>query len=148
MPLITEPVVSPIDRAPTSLIVKTATAAVGFAAGAGIYGLTVGSTTSASFVTMLSVTGSGVLEMAGHSSNSQSSPNVSGARITIDGVEVYSFSGTPTTNKYYWIAGLLYYGNTIHGMSLSRIPFYESLLIEGHGSGSVDGHVAWSYYLT
>jgi len=148
MPLITEPVVSPINRAPTSLIAQTAYAA---SAATGVfdnYGLTRSSTTSASFVTLLNVTGSGVLEMAAHASNSQSSPNDSGARITIDGVEVYSFSGTPASNDIYWLAGFVVYQSSQQGGSLSSMPFYESLLIEGRGSGSVDGHVAWSYYLT
>lgn len=148
MPLITEPVVSPADRAPTSLIARTAYSASSFAGVVNTFGLTLGSTTSSSFVTLLSVTGSGVLEAAAHASNSQSSPNVSGARITIDGVEVYSFSGVPTSNDIYCLAGLFYFGSSQTSAALSSIPFHESLLIEGRGSGSVDGHVAWSYYLT
>jgi hypothetical protein len=148
MPLITEPVVSPVDRAPTSLIAKTSISASSFTGVMGQLGLPYGSTTSASFVTLLSVTGSGVLEMAAHASNSQTSPNLSGARITIDGVQVYSFSGTPTVNDIYWMVGILSWGSQTQSTSFSRLPFYESLLIEGHGSGAVNGHVGWAYYLT
>jgi hypothetical protein len=151
MPLITqptEPVVSPVDRAPTSLIAKTGYAASSFTGVIGNLGLTLGSTTSASFVTLLSVTGSGVLELAGHASNSQSSPNLSGARITIDGVQVYSFSGVPTSNDIYWVAGIVFYQTQQTVAGLANMPFYESLLIEGHGSGAVNGHVGWAYYLT
>jgi len=148
MPLITEPTASPLDQVPTSFIAKTGNGSAGFTGWAGVNGFTVGSTTSASFVTLLNVTGPGVIEMISHGSNSQSSPNVSGARITIDGVEVYSFSGTPTLNKYYHVIGTAFYGSSSASTSTAMIPFYESLLIEGRGSGSVNGHVAWSYYLT
>lgn len=110
---------------------------------------TTGTTASASFATILSYTGRGVLRMlvAGEVSGSLTNACVGGIRLTVDGNVIYSNSAINSTqSQLLVVVGGLNWTSKDQFALLDDpigIPFNQSLLIEGLMSSPRSLNVGW-----
>lgn len=136
-------------RPPTSIPATAVTNSTG-ATPATIVGVISTSTTSASTQTALTLSGvSGVLEFATLSNTSGSTLTATLSKITIDGVVVYSETGSILTAFAKNAVGS-YGANSAIGASgaLSNQPFNSSVLLEFASDGTNLAEYHYRYYLT
>ena len=118
--------------------------------GAGLAGAFNGTTTSASIGTILTLSVAGVLELCAI----QSANTVAGAqlKITLDGVVVYdktaSLSGGNIRNAAGTMGTTFGSADKSAGVSLVKLPFRTSLLIETTSDGVDTLNCFYRYYLT